>query len=106
MNSEEGSSHGFRLIYNGNVLTPMMEGCNSEICDAKVLVQQVMPFAKYQERDCAAFTPTENAMEEMKEATESLLAAPGGVWVAVSLVFVSMALGGMMTYFWMKRGSQ
>jgi ubiquitin-like domain-containing CTD phosphatase 1 len=98
------SGYGFRLIYNGEVLTSKMDGCSAELCDARVLVEQVMPFAKYQDRDCAASVKTENVMEEMKDAAESLVAAPGGVWALASLMIVSMTVGGMLTYFWMKRG--
>jgi len=107
INSEKGSDfqsgYGFRLIYNGQVLTPEMDGCNSEICDSQVLLKQVMPFAKYQERDCAALKKSDGVIGEMKEATESLVASPGGVWALVSLMLVSMTLGCMLTYFWMKR---
>lgn len=107
MNSDKGSDfqsgYGFRLIYNGKVLTPEMDGCNSEICDSQVLLKQVMPFAKYQERDCAALKKSDSVIGEMKEATESLVTAPGGVWVLVSLMLVSTTMGCMLTYFWMKR---
>jgi len=99
---EFASGYGFRLIYNGKVLTTQMDGCSSEICDSQVLVKQVMPFAKYQERDCAASVTPDNAMKEMKEAAESLLVAPGGVWVMLSLMLVSMIVGCVLTCFWMK----
>mmetsp|Transcript_16080 Transcript_16080/g.34769 ORF Transcript_16080/g.34769 Transcript_16080/m.34769 type:complete len:668 (-) Transcript_16080:120-2123(-) len=116
MNSDEGSDfpsgYAFRLIYNGEVLTSKMDGCTagSELCDSQVLVKHVMPFAKYQERDCASTTSIapheDNMMTEMKTATESLFAAPGGVWVVVALVIFFTAFGSIMTCYLMRRQMQ
>ena len=103
--SQFRSGYGFRLIYNGNVLTAAMDGCDKvDICDAQVLLDQVMPFAKHQERDCSASMTPETTMKEIKEATESLVAAPGGVWIIGSFMLLSMALGGVLTLAWIKRG--
>ena len=109
------SGFAFRLIYNGEVLTSKMDKClaTSDLCDVQVLLDQVVPFAKYHERDCA-LTNTKNeesrggfeekSMEmEMKTAAETLIESPGGVWVVVGLVFVSAALGSVITIFIMRR---
>mmetsp|Transcript_22544 Transcript_22544/g.39693 ORF Transcript_22544/g.39693 Transcript_22544/m.39693 type:complete len:669 (+) Transcript_22544:191-2197(+) len=107
--SDFPSGYAFRLIFNGKVLTSKMDGCaaGSELCDSQVLVKQVEGFAKYQERDCASTAsvapPADDLMTEMKDAAETLVAAQGGVWVVMSLVIVSMALGSMLTCFLMKR---
>ena len=107
--SDFPSGYAFRLIFNGKVLTSKMDGCaaGSELCDSRVLMKQVMPFAKYQERDCASTAsvapPADDLMTEMKDAAETLVAAQGGVWVVMSLVIFSMALGSMLTCFLMKR---
>ncbi|KAL7543311.1 hypothetical protein ACHAXR_012620 [Thalassiosira sp. AJA248-18] len=117
LNSDEGSAfpsgYAFRLIFNGKVLTSKMDGCaaNSELCDSQVLVKQVMPFAKYQERDCASTTasvvppPTEEEglITEMESATKNLFTAPGGMWVVMLLVISSMILGSVLTFYMMKR---
>jgi len=111
-NSNEGSDfpsgYAFRLVYNGAVLTERMDGCaaDSELCDSQVLVNQVMAFAKYQERDCEAalvVPPHESLVKEMKTASEKLVAAPGGVGVVVVCAMLFMTLGGMLTFFFMKR---
>ena len=101
------SGYAFRLIYNGQVLTSKMEGCanGAELCDSQVLVKQVAPFAKYTERDCAS-TTTEvppGLVAEMETAAENLITAPGGVWVVVLVVILSMALGGVLVFLFMKR---
>lgn len=102
------SGYAFRLVYNGEVLTSRMDGCDADLCDSRVLSRRVMPFAKYRERDCAARAaavppPGEGLVTEMKDATENLVAAPGGVWVIASLVVLSMLLGSAITCFLMKR---
>mmetsp|Transcript_34102 Transcript_34102/g.71806 ORF Transcript_34102/g.71806 Transcript_34102/m.71806 type:complete len:661 (+) Transcript_34102:248-2230(+) len=116
-NSNEGSDfpsgYAFRLVYNGLVLTERMDGCvaDSELCDSQVLVNQVMTFAKYQERDCEAASvvppyvkPYEDGLaKEMKTALEELVAAPGGVWVVVVFAMFCISLGAMLTFFSMKR---
>ncbi|KAL7441335.1 hypothetical protein ACHAXH_005793 [Discostella pseudostelligera] len=106
------SGFAFRLIYNGNVLTSKMDGCaeGSELCDSQILVKQVMPFAKYMERDCAASTspstvvpvPADDLLTEMEIATHNLLVAPGGVWVIVALVISSMAFGCLLMWCLMR----
>eukprot|EP00584_Thalassiosira_punctigera_P025375 CAMPEP_0172576440 /NCGR_PEP_ID=MMETSP1067-20121228/137726_1 /TAXON_ID=265564 ORGANISM="Thalassiosira punctigera, Strain Tpunct2005C2" /NCGR_SAMPLE_ID=MMETSP1067 /ASSEMBLY_ACC=CAM_ASM_000444 /LENGTH=655 /DNA_ID=CAMNT_0013369111 /DNA_START=103 /DNA_END=2070 /DNA_ORIENTATION=- len=110
--SDFPSGYAFRLIYNGAVLTDKMDGCaaDSELCDSQVLAKQVMPFAKYQERDCASTmsaaphgSPGDGMVKEMKNATEELIAAPGGLWVIVALVFSSMFFGCMLTICLVKR---
>jgi len=110
------SGYAFRLIYNGKVLTSLVDGCSasSELCDSQVLVKQVMPFAKYKERDCAStpLTPStappaeEGLVTEMKDATETLVTAPGGISVIFFMIVVSMALGSMVTFFLMKKQMQ
>lgn len=105
------SGYAFRLIYNGNILTSKMDGCNegSELCDSQVLVKQIMPFAKYKERDCASTsssivvpTPADDLVTEMEMATHNLLVAPGGVWVIVVLVLSSMAVGSILMWCLMR----
>lgn len=106
------SGYAFRLIYNGEVLTSKMDGCDdgSELCDSKVLVNQVMPFAKYQERQCAstkaAAPPGDGVIDKMENATKSLIVAPGGVLVIVVLILFSMIFGGILTWSIMRRRMQ
>jgi len=94
------SGYAFRLIYNGEVLTSRMDGCDSELCDSLVLVERVRAFAKpYDDPECASLssssstspsTPTPpddgDLMTEMERATRDMLVAPGGAWAMALLV--------------------
>jgi len=101
------SGYAFRLIYNGNVLTSKMDECSDyDLCDAQVLVKQVMSFAsKYEDANCAAkVQPTkESKMNEMKDVTVNLLSTQGGGLLILLLVVISMALGSVITFFIMRR---
>jgi hypothetical protein len=52
--TEFASGYAFRLVHNGAVLTPRMDGCDVELCDLQVVVNFMMPFAMFEERDCAS----------------------------------------------------
>ena len=101
------SGYAFRLIYNGNVLTSKMDECSdSDLCDAQVLVKQVMSFAsKYEDANCAAKVQPANksTMGDMKDVTVNLLSTPGGALTILLLVLISMALGSATTCFIMRR---
>ncbi len=110
----------FRLIYNGEVLTSRMDGCDSELCDSLVLVERVRAFAKpYDDAECASLssssstlpsTPTPpddgDLMTEMERATRDMLVAPGGTWAMALLVISSMVLGGVPMWFQMRQESR
>merc|ERR1719296_139453 len=109
--SDFPSGFAFRLIYNGKVLTSSMDGCaaGSELCDSQVLIKQVMPFAKYLERDCtstaSATPPASGAYDlrtDMEKAPETLVDAR----LVVALVIISMVLSNMVTFFLMRRQVQ
>ena len=110
------SGYAFRLIYNGEVLTSRMDGCDSELCDSLVLVERVRPFAKpYDDAECASpsssssspSTPTPpddgDLMTEMERATRDMLVAPGGAWAMALLVRSSVVLGGVLMWFLMRQ---
>jgi hypothetical protein len=107
------SGYAFRLIYNGEVLTSRMDGCDSEFCDSLVLVERVRPFARpYDDADCASSpsssTPTPpddggDLVTEMERATRDMLVAPGGAWAMALLAASSMVLGGVIMWFLMRQ---
>jgi len=98
------SGFAFRLVYNGQVLTSKMKGCPSDLCDSKILLDQILPFAKFEERDCTTRKNSpEGITSEMATATEHLLSEPGGVFVIVLTVLVSMVLGSAVTFFLLRR---
>ena len=98
------SGYAFRLIYNGSVLTSKMDEClDSELCDAQVLIKQVMSFAsEYKDATCAS-TVHESKIGKMKDVTVSVLNTPGGKVTILLLVMISMMLGSAVTIFIMKQ---
>jgi hypothetical protein len=111
------SGYAFCLIYNGKVLTSNMDGCDLDLCDSRVLVEQATLFAKpYNNVDCVSSLllsepPTDqpsapadgDLMTEMDRATRDMLVAPGGAWAIALLLISSMVLGGMLMWFLMRQ---
>ena len=110
------SGYAFRLIYNGAVLTSRMEGCNAntELCDSKVLLDQIMPFAIFEERDCAATTledeefddAEEDILPEPKQKTAESEVQPRQKWGIFGVALLSASLGSLITCFMMKHHYQ
>lgn len=107
------SGYAFRLIYNGQTLTSKMDNCpdDSEFCDSHVLVQQVTPFAKYADRDCASTVTDANSDEGgdsddggggPEEEVKKLISTKGGVAVVVVVVILSAAIGSLVTFMVMR----
>lgn len=113
--SEFSSGYAFRLIYNGQVLTSRMNGCNSELCDSKVLVDQVMPFAMFEERDCASSHPSddegvfddteEDTIPEPKQSASSTV-QPRQKWDIFGVAILSATIGSMITCFFLRHHYQ
>ena len=78
------SGKAFRLLYNGVVLTPRMEGCptDGELCDVSVLVDRVTPFSK-QIQDC------NSAQNEVDAKQRSSV----GIGTLLLIIFLSAFLG-------------
>jgi hypothetical protein len=112
--SEFPSGYAFRLIYNGVVLTSRMDGCSAELCDSQVLVDQVMPFAMFEERDCAptqaeseAFDDTEeDTIPEPKQKTAESGVNPRQKWGIFGVAILSAAIGSITTCFMMRHHYQ
>ena len=108
------SGYAFRLIYNGVVLTSRMDRCNAELCDTNVLMDQVMPFAIFEERDCAATSqedeefddPEEDTMPEPKQKTAESEVKPRQKWGIFGVALLSASLGSLVTCFMMKHHYQ
>eukprot|EP00956_Cyclotella_meneghiniana_P011681 scaffold16436_cov47-Cyclotella_meneghiniana.AAC.1 len=104
------SGYAFRLIYNGNVLTQRMENCSSELCDSKTLLDQVMPFAKFEERDCAPTSidekpyddSEEDTIPEPKQKASEAGADPRQKWGMFGTAILSGAIGSLITCFMMR----
>eukprot|EP00536_Pseudo-nitzschia_multiseries_P009801 jgi/Psemu1/325779/estExt_fgenesh1_pg.C_2840004 len=69
--SDFPSGFAFRLIYNGRVLTWLLDGCPaySHLCDVSVFVDRVTPFATRKNRGCG--------VEEGEDAEETNTAGKG-----------------------------
>lgn len=112
-NNDYPSGYAFRLLYNGEVLTSRMEGCNdnSDLCDSRILVEQVRPFAKpYKDLDCGASSSATAVVVEEKDfvsdiekATKAMVISPGGIWALVLLILFSMILGMLLMWLHMRK---
>jgi hypothetical protein len=61
------SGRGFRIVFNGEVLTSRMDHCDRDICDLNVLMDLVAPFATW-DRNCSSLMqnhPQEAASDDM-----------------------------------------
>lgn len=105
--SEFPSGYAFRIIYNGEVLTSRMERCSSELCDSQVLVNLVMQFAMFEERDCASSNPTSDfwveSFDESEEVTadetkqSKSLVNPRHKWLLFGVSLLSALIGSIIT---------
>jgi ubiquitin-like domain-containing CTD phosphatase 1 len=95
------SNFAFRLVYNGQVLTSLVDGCTEglELCDWNILSDRITDFAIL-DRDCES----RNSGGEISSTTrraEDFLSTTG--WIAVCLVVVifSMVLGGVSVWVYL-----
>ena len=92
---------GFRLIYDGNVITDKLQGCpiGQEICDATKLLEAMYYDVKTRNCDRLYAIPKEftPAVSQATAILESSRSALGGFLL---LVFFGMALGGLLTYLY------
>jgi hypothetical protein len=89
------SNFAFRLLYNGKILTPLVDGCpaTAELCDIVHFTSKVKPFAT-RVTDCSLLGMA------TEEGEDGWLSIPmtGEVAVFVSLVLISGWCGGCLTY--------
>jgi hypothetical protein len=95
------SDFGFRMIYNGKVITDQMKGCprGQEICDSTKLLEAM--YYDVKSRNCkrlyaipVEFTPA------VTQATAILVSSRSAFGGFLLLVFFGMALGGLFTYLY------
>ena len=92
----------FRVIYNGEAVTSRMDDCpnDSDLCDAKVLIDLVTPFAKIVDRDCKSSIDKDGAYSSVL-ATEELLTTPGGILIFGSMMILCGFLGSLGTFVYL-----
>ena len=94
------SQRAFRIILNGEVLTPKMNGCSSELCDLTILTEAVKDFAT-STPDCISRIDDTNAenqsnKENMKFNLFTLLST-------ICVVILSCIVGSLGTFFYVSR---
>jgi hypothetical protein len=86
----------FRLIYNGKVLTPSIDGCppNVDLCDARHLTERVDPFAR-RDLDCTA---SEILTNEVLRDAATVLSTTTGIFMFLGLLISSALMGAIVTF--------
>lgn len=92
-------SHAFRILYNGKVMTSLLDGCpdGADLCDVQVLFDRVDSFATAREINCTRTTIDEGPGVAGVYYAEWISAAGG--FVAMSLLAVGSALFGSLATF-------
>jgi hypothetical protein len=92
------TGYGFRLIYNGQVLTDQVEGCpkDTHICDVAILKSHLnFPL---RDRDCSLLDiPTTTTASGVAQVFDLFL-SPSGFGVFVVVVLSSMAVGSVLMF--------
>ncbi len=104
------SNFAFRLLYNGRILTPLVEGCHEdcELCDIKHFKAIVDPIAT-RDADCSA--PAQDETAESSSSSAETNDVPGlpslvsttGMALFVTLVLLSGFGGSALTFAVMRR---
>jgi hypothetical protein len=93
------TNFAFRLIYNGQVLTHLLDDCpeDAELCDAAILMRRIKPFAVL-DADCRRQHPPPVVHQDTVSRTKEILSTTGGIVLFVLLIFGSAAAGSVLTY--------
>ena len=99
------SNFAFRLIYNGQVLTHLMDGCpnDSELCDAQVFLTTVGEFAT-PTPECRRRFPIPTVYEDTVSRAREFFATPGGIVALLMLVAASATVGALGSFFCLTGG--
>jgi hypothetical protein len=97
------SPYAFRLIYNGRVLTGLMDGCpdNAELCDAQILVRHVSPFATRSINCRDASSKGGGGGSAVWDTIESLLSKTAGLVLILFIMAMGGAVGGAGMFFYL-----
>jgi hypothetical protein len=96
------SGFAFRLIYDGKVLTPSVEGCDGEeLCDAQVLLDHLTPIAN-RTIDCSlSLDESYGSGESAMKIAKSILSDTAGIILILVVIMLSALLGSTGTYFYL-----
>eukprot|EP00531_Pseudo-nitzschia_arenysensis_P018394 CAMPEP_0116123460 /NCGR_PEP_ID=MMETSP0329-20121206/4763_1 /TAXON_ID=697910 /ORGANISM="Pseudo-nitzschia arenysensis, Strain B593" /LENGTH=607 /DNA_ID=CAMNT_0003617383 /DNA_START=116 /DNA_END=1939 /DNA_ORIENTATION=- len=100
--SEFPSGKAFRLVYNGEVLTWLMDGCPefSQLCDVSVFEGRVKPFATRQHHGCG-IEEGGDTDDETDKATAAL-SQPLSLSFLIYSMVASFVLSSLVTFFIMQ----
>ena len=89
----------FRLVYNGDVLTHLMDNCpsDSQLCDVQVLLDTIDTFATASP-DCRRQHPEEALLEDEASRSIGLYAGSGGSAVLLLVAVASATLGALGSF--------
>ena len=87
----------FRLLFNGKILTPLVEGCppESELCDAQIFLDLVKSIAT---RNPNCSVKEAKAPVVVMEQAKTLMSTKEGVYLCLGLVFFSAIVGAVGGY--------
>lgn len=97
------SQYGFRLLYNGKVLTDKMDGCQKghDLCDIQVLLDRIVPIAT-RDRECAA-TPQKEVFVALEQSSQIVTSSWGGLMLVLVVILSSAAGGGVGMYYYLTK---
>jgi len=93
--STDISDRAFRLIYNGQVITHLVQGCeeNQHLCDLQVLLDTVEPFAT---RSINCNVPNLFSSNQQKSSSSK----EQNPWLILSLAVLSALIGSLFTFLY------
>jgi hypothetical protein len=92
------SGFAFRLLYDGNVLTPLVQGCQDDLCDAQVLMDHLTPIAK---RGVNCTIPDDDGSEGAMMIAKSILSDTAGIVLLLAVITLSALLGSIGAFFYL-----
>ena len=97
--SEFPSGKAFRLVYDGRVLTWLMDGCPeySHLCDSSVFLDRVTPFANRDDHGCGDEEDGESSVSGLMKRDSSFLMDSGEIRFWLLSMLSSFALGSILT---------
>lgn len=98
------SDHAFRLVYNGNVLTNKINGCEDDLCDLNILLNLIEPFTTNLEQKCRAETST--LLTTISQKLETPITVPVAIFVAVIFALIGSALTALVLHQTHKRDAK
>lgn len=99
------SNYAFRLIYNGQVITPKIEACpdDLDLCDAEILVNLVKGFAVL-DAPCQRQHEAPQEYHNTVSHAQEILSTTEGIISFLVLVLGSAAIGGATVFIYLTRG--